>query len=86
MTSKNARRGPQQTSQQTAAWRASLPRWYSALREVREAYEDRQAAERYERLMVANARAVRASWDAIGTVVGMTGEGARRRYGHDHTD
>lgn len=56
------------------------------LREVRQAHEDRLDAERYERLMVDKARAAHASWDRIGPVVGMSGEGARRRYGHHATD
>ena len=53
-----------------------------ALRQVREAFRDRAAAERRLAAAVAMARTAGHSWAAIGTMLGTSGEAARQRYGH----
>ncbi len=52
----------------------------TALRQVREAFKDRAAAERRLADAVATARADGHSWATIGTMLGTSGEAARQRY------
>jgi hypothetical protein len=49
--------------------------------EVRRAAEQLEAAEARRALAVGSARAYGASWDLIGWALGVTGEGARQRWG-----
>lgn len=53
----------------------------AALRQVREAFRDRAAADRRVVAAVAAARASGHSWAAIGAMLGTSGEAARQRYG-----
>lgn len=53
----------------------------SALRTVRQAFQNRADAERLLVDAVATARAEGHSWAAIGAMVGTSGEAARQRYG-----
>lgn len=82
-TPRKTRNNLPQVPPSVANWQAALPEWHAALKALREAHLTRLDVERWERQAVAHARASQASWDAIGTVLGMTGEGARRRYGRD---
>lgn len=54
----------------------------ATLRLVREAFQDRVAAERRLSDAVATARADDHSWAMIGNMVGTSGEAARQKYNH----
>lgn len=53
----------------------------TALRAVREAFEDYALAQKRLAERVSVAKAMGFSWAAIGTMLGTSGEAARQRYG-----
>ena len=55
------------------------------LRAIRDAVTERAATERRLAEAVTAARTTGASWSAIGSMLGTSGEAARKRYGQQHT-
>lgn len=55
-----------------------------ALQAIREAVTQRAATERHIADAVAAARDAGVSWSAIGSMLGTSGEAARKRYGQHH--
>lgn len=54
------------------------------LRAIREAVTERAASERRIAEAVASAREADVSWSAIGSMLGTSGEAARKRYAGQH--
>jgi len=74
------RRGPKVTATEVAE-PGPLSTQTEALRRVAAERGAVLAAEHALAAAVAEARGLGASWEAVGTWLGLTGEGARRRYG-----
>lgn len=79
----------QQRTDPSTSWPVGLPfprgargaRVADALEDLGEAEQARRAAERSIVQLVAAARAEGASWAAVGLFLGLTGDGARSKYG-----